>query len=71
VLHGVVVTQAQDPAFGLAAEPHTIDLGPFIQTVQIPLQTLPTLKQINAPAQLSVICRLTEGLLNPLIQIID
>ncbi|KAK4818798.1 hypothetical protein QYF61_019519 [Mycteria americana] len=69
-LHGVVVTQVQDPALGLV-EPHTIGLCPWIQPVQIPLQNLPTLKQINTPTQLGVICRLTEGALNPLIQIID
>ncbi|KAK4832542.1 hypothetical protein QYF61_023874 [Mycteria americana] len=69
-LHGVVVTQVQDPALGLV-KPHTIDLGPLIQPVQVPLQSLPTLKQINTPTQLGVVCKLTEGALNPLIQIID
>jgi len=69
-LHGVVVTQAQDLALGLV-EPHTVGLIPLIQPVQIPLQSLPTLKQINISAQLGVICKLTEGALNPLIQTID
>ncbi|KAK4810045.1 hypothetical protein QYF61_005108 [Mycteria americana] len=69
-LHGVVVTQVQDLALSLV-EPHTIDLGPLIQPVQIPLQSLPTLEQINTPAQFGVSCKLTEGALNPLIQIID
>jgi len=45
VLHGVVVTQVQDPAFGLV-EPHTIVLSPSIQPVQMPL---PTLEQIDTP----------------------
>ncbi|KAK4827826.1 hypothetical protein QYF61_021910 [Mycteria americana] len=70
VLHGVVVTQVQDLALSLV-EPHTIDLGPSIQPVQVPLQSLPTLKQINIPTQLGVICKLTKGTLYPLIQIID
>ncbi|KAK4827957.1 hypothetical protein QYF61_022659 [Mycteria americana] len=35
-LHGVAVAQAQDLALGLV-KPHTIDLGPSIQPVQIPL----------------------------------
>ncbi|KAK4813827.1 hypothetical protein QYF61_001831 [Mycteria americana] len=52
-------------------KPHTIDLGPSIQPVQVPLQSLPTLKQINTPAQLGVICKLTESALDPFIQIID
>ncbi|GAB0184399.1 hypothetical protein GRJ2_000905200 [Grus japonensis] len=69
-LHGVVVTQLQDPALSLV-EPHTIGLGPLIQPVQIPLQSLPALKQINTPTQLGVICKLTEGALNPLVQIIE
>ncbi|KAK4831748.1 hypothetical protein QYF61_018946 [Mycteria americana] len=69
-LHGVVVTQVQDLALGLV-EPHTIGLGPSIQPIQIPLQSVSTLKQINTPAQFGVICKLTEGALDPLVQIID
>ncbi|KAK4813607.1 LOW QUALITY PROTEIN: hypothetical protein QYF61_011953, partial [Mycteria americana] len=59
-LHGVAVTQVQDLALGLV-KPHTIDLGPSIQPVQVPLQSLPTLKQINTPTQLGVVCKLTEA----------
>jgi len=69
-LHGIVVTQVQDPAFGLV-ETYTVGLGPSIQPAQIPLQSLLTLEQIDTPAQLGVICKLTEGALNPLMQIID
>ncbi|PKU46365.1 integral membrane protein dgcr2 idd [Limosa lapponica baueri] len=57
-LHGVLVTQVQDPALG-RVEPHTIGLGPSVQSVQIPLQSHPTLKQIRTPAQLGVIFKLT------------
>ncbi|KAK4825928.1 hypothetical protein QYF61_003423 [Mycteria americana] len=60
VLHGVAVAQVQDLALGLV-KPHTIDLGPSIQPVQ----------QINTPTQLGVICKLTEGVLDPFVQIID
>ncbi|KAK4816650.1 hypothetical protein QYF61_019627 [Mycteria americana] len=69
-LHGVAVAQVQDLALGLV-EPHTIGLGPLIQPVQVPLQSLPTLKQINTPTQLGVVCKLTEGALDPFVQIID
>ncbi|KAK4815578.1 hypothetical protein QYF61_004095, partial [Mycteria americana] len=69
-LHGVAVAQLQDLALGLV-EPHTIDLGPPIQPVQVPLQSLPTLKQINTPAQHGVVCKLTEGALDPFFQNID
>jgi len=67
VFHGVIVTQVQDLALGLV-EPHTICLGP---SIEVPLQSLPTLKQIDIPYQLGVICRVTGGSLEPLIQIID
>ncbi|PKU43084.1 hypothetical protein llap_6600 [Limosa lapponica baueri] len=69
-LPGVGGTQGQDPALGLV-EPHPIGLSPSIQPVQIPLQRLSTLQQINTPTQLGVIYILTEGALDPLIQIID
>ncbi|KAK4811614.1 hypothetical protein QYF61_017005 [Mycteria americana] len=69
-LHGVAVAQVQDPALSLV-EPHTIGPSPWIQPVQVPLQSLPTLKQINTPAQLGVVCKLTEGALDPFVQIID
>jgi len=60
----------QSPALGLV-EPHTVGLGPSIQSVQIPLQSLSTLNQIDTSAQLGVVCRLTEGALNPLVHITD
>jgi len=69
-LHGVVATEVQDPPFGIV-ETHSVGLSPLIQPVQIPLQSFPTLKQVDTPIQLGVICKLTEGPLNPLIQIID
>ncbi|PKU39790.1 hypothetical protein llap_9902 [Limosa lapponica baueri] len=69
-LHGVGVTQVQDPALGLV-EPHPIGLSPSIQPVQIPLQSPPTLQQVDTPTQLGVICKFTEGALHPLVQIID
>ena len=69
-LHGVVVTEAQDLALGLV-ESHTVGLSPSIQPVQTPLYSLPTLKQIDTPAQLGVICKHTEGALDPLVQITD
>jgi len=68
-LHGVVVTQVQDPACGLV-EPHTVGLGPSIQSVQIPLQSLPALEQIDTSSQLGVFCKLTLRVLSSLIQIV-
>ncbi|KAK4815885.1 hypothetical protein QYF61_009936 [Mycteria americana] len=70
VLHGVAVAQVQDLALGLV-KPHTIHPSPSIQPVQVPLQSLPTLQQINTPTQLGVVCKLTESALDPFVQIID
>ncbi|KAK4810025.1 LOW QUALITY PROTEIN: hypothetical protein QYF61_005088 [Mycteria americana] len=69
-LHRVAVAQVQDLALSLV-EPHTTGPSPSIQPVQVPLQSLPTLKQINTPTQLGVVCKLTEGALDPFVQIID
>ncbi|KAJ7415365.1 hypothetical protein WISP_78556 [Willisornis vidua] len=52
-LHGRVVTQVQDLALS-PVEPHTINLSPSIQHLQNPLQSLPTLQQINAPIQVAL-----------------
>jgi len=64
------VTKVEDLALDLV-EPRAVGLGPSMQSVQILLQSLPTLKQIDTPTQLGVICKLTEGALNPLIQNTD
>jgi len=69
-LHGVVVTQVQDPARGLG-EPHRADLGPWIQPVQTPVQSLPALRQADTAALIRVICKLAEGALDLLTQIMD
>ncbi|KAK4827926.1 hypothetical protein QYF61_022374 [Mycteria americana] len=45
-----------------------VERGPKLNTV---FERLPPLKQINTPAQLGVACKLPEGALDPLIQIID
>ncbi|KAK4814106.1 LOW QUALITY PROTEIN: hypothetical protein QYF61_008201, partial [Mycteria americana] len=66
----VAVAQVQDLAL-ILVEPHTIGLGPWIQPVQVPLQSLPTLEQIDTAAQFGIICKLTESALDPLIQIPD
>lgn len=52
-------------------EPCTVGLGPLISPVQIPPWSLPVLQQINPPAQLGNICKMNDGALHPLIQILD
>lgn len=63
----VLVTQVQHLAL-ILVETRTIGLSPPFHAVQIPLQSL---QQINTPAQLGVICKLTPGAVNPFIQIIQ
>lgn len=58
--------QDQDPELCLVA-PHTNGLGPSIQPIQRP----PTLQQINTPALLGIICKMTEGAVYPLVKITD
>jgi len=65
-----VVAKVQDPIFGLV-ELHLIGFSPAIQPAQIPLQGLAIPRQINTSSQLGVICKLTEGALNALIQVIN
>ena len=60
----------QDLALGVV-EPHPIHLSPEIQTVHILLKDLPTTRQIDTSCQLGVICKLTEGALSALIQVIN
>ncbi|KAJ7402359.1 hypothetical protein BTVI_87246 [Pitangus sulphuratus] len=54
-----------------SAGPSTWPLLNLMQPIQIPLQCLPSLQQINTPAQLGVVFKLTESALDPLIQIIS
>ena len=69
-MHGVIVTKVQDLALGLV-ESQTIGLSLMIQPIQIPLKYLPNPRQINTSCQLGVMCKLTEGALNPFIQVIN
>jgi len=47
-LHGVVMTQVQDLALTLV-QYHLTGLSPSTQPIQVPLQSLPTLRQIHGP----------------------
>jgi len=69
LLHGAIMTQVQDPALGLV-ECHTAGLSPLIVCPDPSAE--PSYPQADQyPTRLGVICRLTEGALNPVIQIID
>lgn len=52
-------------------EPYTIGLGPWNQPIQIPVQNLPILQKINTSTVHDIVCKLIEGVLDPLVQVID
>ncbi|PKU46894.1 hypothetical protein llap_2788 [Limosa lapponica baueri] len=66
---GVALTQVQDPALGL--EPHEALTGLLLKLVQVPLDGIPSLQHVNCTTQLGVICKLTEGALNPTVYVFD
>lgn len=65
-LPGLTVTRVLEPALGFV-KPHITDLSLLIQPVQVPVQSLPTLKwEIEALAQQGIIFRLTKVQVIPL-----
>lgn len=68
-LQGAFATQGQDLALGLV-EPHIFGLRPWIQYRPDPLQSPPTLQQINSSTQPGVLGKLAEPALNLLIQVV-
>lgn len=69
-LPGAVVTKVQDPALGLV-KLHLTGLNPAILPTQFILKGPPTPRQLDTSSMLGVICKLMEGALNPLIQVIN
>lgn len=47
--------------------PHEIPVDSLLQTVQVPLDALPSLQPINSTTQLSTIHKLAGGFLDPLL----
>lgn len=60
--------KVQDLVLGIV-ELHPLGLSPLIQLFQIALKGLPTPRLINTFSQHDVICKLTEGVINPLVQV--
>jgi len=52
-------------------EPHELYMGPILQPVKIPLDSISSLWQINGSIQLDVICKLAENVLNLTSCVID
>jgi len=65
---GVVPSQGQDSAL-LLVDPHEVPVSPFLQPVRVPLDSSTTLRRTSLSSQLSLICRIAEGVLCPGIQV--
>ena len=60
---GVALTQVKHPALGLV-ESHEVHTRPLLELVQVPLDTIPSLRCVNHTTQLGVICKLAESALD-------
>ncbi|KAK4811089.1 hypothetical protein QYF61_016375 [Mycteria americana] len=67
---GHTISDTSQDAIGLLGHLGTL-LAHIQPAVNQHPQSLSTLKQINTPTQLGVVCKLTEGALDPFVQIID
>jgi len=66
---GVVPPQVQDSA--LLVELHKVPVGPFLQPVEVPLDSSMTLWCVSHSSQFRIISKLAEGTLCPITQIIS
>jgi len=66
----IALTQVQHLALGLL-EPHQVHVGPLLKLVQVPLDGISFFCCINRTTQLSVVCKLAEGALDPTVYVID
>ena len=64
LIPGVAPTQLQDLALGLV-EPHGVHTGSLLELVQVPLDSILSLRCVYRTAQLGVICKRAEGALHP------
>jgi len=60
----IALTQILDLALSLL-EPHEVHTDPLLKLVQVPLDGISSLRCVNWTTQLGVICKLTEGALDP------
>jgi len=65
---GIAWTQTQDLARGLV-ELHEICMGPPLKPFKVPLDGILSLQHVSRIPQLAVICKLTEGALNPTVHV--
>ncbi|KAK4828308.1 hypothetical protein QYF61_025320 [Mycteria americana] len=67
--HEVVPSQVKD--FALLVELHEVSISLLLQPVEVPLDGSTTLWHTSCSSQFGVICKLAEGTLCPIIQIIN
>jgi len=67
---GTAPTQVQDIALGLV-ELCVVSRGPCLKSVKVSLDGIPSFKQINGNTQFGVICKLSDGSLNPTVYVTD
>ena len=46
-------------------------MSPPLKPVQVPLDSIPSLKHVNCTTQLGVTCKLAEGALDSIVYVID
>jgi len=60
----------QDLALGVV-EPHKVHTGTLLKFVQVTLDGISSLQSVDCNTQLGVICKCTEGALDPIDYVID
>ena len=67
---GIAPTHVQNIELGLA-ELHEVHMGSRLKPVQVPLDGIPSLQCVDHTTQLGVVSKLSEGVLNPTVRVID
>ena len=67
---GVTLSQMQNLTFVLVKF-HAIDDCPMLQSIQVPLQGLLSLRRVNSTSQFGIVSKLANGAFNSCMQIID
>ncbi|RMB92477.1 hypothetical protein DUI87_31119 [Hirundo rustica rustica] len=52
-------------------KPYEISMGPLLHLVQVPLDSITSLRCVNSITQLGIICKFSETALNPFICVIN
>lgn len=50
---------------------HEISMGPLVKLIQVPLDGIPTFRNVSHTIQLGIICKLPGGALSPFIYAIN